>query len=63
MPTHPTREACIAAAGVAFAAARARRDQLPVTEAARRALRAGGPTLSELEARIAARRGRTAVAA
>lgn len=63
MDTHPTRDECVAAAGAAFAAARARRDTLPVAEAARRALRPGGPSLAELEARISARRAPQAVAA
>jgi hypothetical protein len=58
----PTRTQCVAAFGAWFAQARRNRDTLPVTEAARRALRPGGPSLAELESRIAARR-RTAVAA
>lgn len=62
-PIRPTRQGCITAAGAWFAGARAARDALPVAEAARRAHRPGGPTLRELEARIAALRGRTTKAA
>lgn len=51
-----TRDEAIAAAAAALAEGRRQRDTLPVAEAARRALRPGGPTLTELEARIAARR-------
>ena len=39
-----------------LAEARAERDRLPVAEAARLAYRAGGPTIAELEQRIAERR-------
>lgn len=53
----PTREECIAEAAAAFAFARVQRDSLPVAEAARRAHYGGGPSLAELEVRIAARRG------
>lgn len=46
----------VANAGAALAAARARRDALPPGEAAAEAYVPGGPTLAELEARIAADR-------
>lgn len=52
-----TRQQAIATAGAAIAEARALRDSLPVTEAARIAWRSTGPSLAELEHRIAAMRG------
>ncbi|MFD6030512.1 hypothetical protein ACFWE5_07335 [Cellulosimicrobium funkei] len=59
----PTREQCIAAAGRTLAVAYQQLDELPVAEAARRAYTPTGPSLDELERRIAARRGLTDVAA
>ena len=49
----------IVAAGTCLAEARALRDSLPVAEAARRAYTPTGPSLAELEHRIAARRNAT----
>ncbi|GAB2457807.1 hypothetical protein [Xylanimonas ulmi] len=54
-----TRDEAITAAAAAFAEGRRIRDSLPVAEAARRAHHATGPSIPELEARIAARRART----
>ena len=51
-----TREQALAGAAQAFAEARELRDTLPVAEAARRAWTPTGPTVAELEQRIAARR-------
>jgi hypothetical protein len=52
----PAREECIRAAGMILAEGRRIRDTLPVAEAARRAFTPTGPTVTELEARIASRR-------
>lgn len=60
-PLPPTREECIAAAALAFARARREHDILPVAEAARRAQTPAGPSLAELEQRIAALRAHLAV--
>jgi hypothetical protein len=54
--TLPTREEALTAAARCLAEARRVRDSLSVEEAARRAHRAGGPSIPELEARIRARR-------
>ncbi|RBY94820.1 hypothetical protein DQ244_06050 [Blastococcus sp. TBT05-19] len=51
-----TREECIAAAARAFNAGRARRDALPVMDAAHEAYVPGGPSVEELAARIRAMR-------
>lgn len=51
-----TREEALTRAAACVAEARRLRDSLPVAEAARRAHRAGGPSIAELEARIRARR-------
>lgn len=60
----PTRDEALTAAAACLAEGRRIRDSLPVEEAARRAHRAGGPSIDELERRIRARRARTqAVAA
>lgn len=60
MPTsnspQPSREECIRRAGEAIAAARARQAARSVQDAARAAHRPGGPSIAELEQRIAARR-------
>lgn len=55
----PTREEALDAAARAYAEGRRIRDSLPIAEAARRAHRAGGPSIEELERRIAAQRGLT----
>jgi hypothetical protein len=56
-PGHrPTYEEAVAKAGAAIAEGRRIRDSLPAAEAARRAHRAGGPSVAELEARILAMR-------
>lgn len=52
----PSRAECIAAAAAAIAEGRRQRDTLPVKEAARIAYTPSGPSLEELERRIAARR-------
>lgn len=52
----PNREECFAAAGAALAAAIERRDALSPRQAAEAAHRPGGPSVDELERRIAARR-------
>jgi hypothetical protein len=52
-----TREEAIAKAGACIAEGRRVRDSLPVAEAARRAHRAGGPPLADLERRPQARPG------
>ncbi|TFV52660.1 hypothetical protein [Blastococcus sp. TF02A-35] len=52
----PTREECIAAAGRVFATGRARRDALPVMDAAREAYVPGGRSVDELAKRIRAQR-------
>ncbi|TFV49546.1 hypothetical protein [Blastococcus sp. TF02A-35] len=52
----PTREECFAAAARAFNAGRARRDALPVMDAAREAYVPGGPVVEELAAQIRAQR-------
>lgn len=62
VPVVIPREEALTRAGAALAEARRVRDSLPVEEAARRALVAGGPPLEELEQRIRAQReswGRT----
>jgi hypothetical protein len=58
-----TREECIAGAGRALAAGRARRDALSPLEAAREAYLPGGPSVEELAARIRAQRNQVAQAA
>lgn len=58
-----TYEEAITKAGAAIAEGRRLRDSLPVAEAARRAHRAGGPSIEELERRIQARRDAAAQAA
>lgn len=58
-----TREDCIAAAGRALAAGRARRDSLSPRQAAEEAYVPGGPSVEQLEARIRAQRTQTAQAA
>lgn len=55
----PTRAEAIARAAATFEAGRRIRDSLPVEEAARQALRHGGPSFEELCVRIAALRGET----
>jgi hypothetical protein len=55
----PTRHEAVTAAAVCFAEGLRIRDSLPAAEAARRAHRAGGPSVAELERRIRARRART----
>lgn len=52
----PSREECFAAAGAALAAAIERLDSLSPREAAEAAWQIGGPSVDELERRIAARR-------
>jgi hypothetical protein len=56
MAALPTRDQALTAAAACLAEARRIRDALPVEEAARRAHRAGGPSIAELERRIRARR-------
>lgn len=51
-----TREACIAAAGRALAAAHERREALDPRTAAEQAYQPGGPSVDVLEARIRAER-------
>jgi hypothetical protein len=53
-----TKDECIAAAGRALAEALQERDALTPRQAAEAAWRPGGPSVDELEQRIAARRAR-----
>lgn len=52
-----TRQQAVDTAGRSFAEGRALRDSLPVAEAARLAWTPTGPSIAELEQRIAAQRG------
>ena len=54
--THPTREECIKTAAVALAQCYRVLYTYPIEDAARRAVRPGGPTYEELLVRIAAKR-------